>query len=159
MKSLKESLLNSQKHSINESYKPSGSEIYYNFHNLLHGGKCNPENFKKYIPSNELQSKPWICDIVSMYIQYLVDATELELDYGMDYSEENPDPEEEWFENEWSDLISTDKFMEDSEFFKSWEKDHVKSTMPSKYEIKKVIKKWVPYIYKKLYRYDIEIPN
>ena len=145
--SLKNFLLESiQDASINESYD-EGEDMLNGFKKLSKKTRnLDPKAINKYIPSNEL--KPWMGECIGMYVGRLIDSADTAL------SDEYEDDKAGFFEDEWSNIATLEEFdidavREESKYLSDDVDDD---------EITDAIKKWVPYIYKKVNGSDIEIP-
>lgn len=145
--SLKNFLLESiQDTSINESYD-EGEDMLNGFKKLSKKTRnLDPKAINKYIPSNEL--KPWMGECIGMYVGRLIDSADAAL------GDEYEDDKAGFFEDEWPNIATLEEFdidavREESKFLSDDVDDD---------EITDAIKKWVPYIYKKVNGSDIEMP-
>ena len=145
--SLKNFLLESmQDTSINESYD-EGEDMLNGFKKLSKKTRnLDPKAINKYSPSNEL--KPWMGECIGMYVGRLIDSADAAL------SDEYEDDKAKFFEDEWSNIAALEEFdIDDVREESKYLSDDVDDD-----EITDAIKKWVPYIYKKVNGSDIEIP-
>ena len=87
-------------------------------------------------------------ECIGMYVGRLIDSADAAL------SDEYEDDKAKFFEDEWSNIAALEEFdIDDVREESKYLSDDVDDD-----EITDAIKKWVPYIYKKVNGSDIEIP-